>query len=117
MVQPIEPGQIVLGYELHDSLGLKVGDELKLMGRAFTVSQCYPMRGNKDDITAWINLRQAQEMLDKKGLINAILALECQCAWADLAQVREEITRILPDTQVIEQGSKALARAEARSIR
>lgn len=47
-------------------------------------------------------------------MINAILALECQCAWADLPKVRAEITRILPDTQVVERASEALARAEAR---
>jgi ABC-type lipoprotein release transport system permease subunit len=114
MVQAVPPTKIILGYELHDSLGLKAGDKLKLMGREFTVHQCYPMRGNKDDITAWVELGTAQEMLDKKGLINAILALECECAWADLAKVREEITRALPGTQVIERGSEALARAEAR---
>lgn len=114
MVQTIAPGKIVLGFELHDSLGLKVGDKVTLMGRPFTVQQCHPMRGNKDDITAWIELSAAQDMLNKKGLINAILALECQCAWADLPRVREEIAKVLPHTQIIERGSEALARAEAR---
>ena len=114
MVDPVAPGSIVLGYELHDSLGLKRGDTLTLMGRDFTVSNCYTMRGNKDDITAWIHLAEAQELLDKKGRINAILALECACAWSDLPKVRDEIGRILPDTQLIERGSEALARAEAR---
>ncbi|MCX8038573.1 MAG: FtsX-like permease family protein, partial [Candidatus Sumerlaeia bacterium] len=84
-------------------------------GREFTVHKCHERRGNKDDITVWIHLREAQELLDKKGLINAILALECQCAWANLPKVREEITKILPDTQVIERASEALARAEART--
>ena len=114
MVEQIPPGSIILGHELHDSLSLKVGDKVKLMGRELTVRQCYPMRGNKDDITAWINLADAQEMLDRKGQINAILALECECAWADLPKVRQEIMAILPGTQIIERGSEALARAEAR---
>ena len=114
MVQPVAEGEIVLGYELHDSLGLKVADKLKLNGREFAVRECYAMRGNKDDITAWIDLATAQEMLGKKGWINAIMALECECAWADLGKVREEIARILPETQIIERGSEALTRAEAR---
>ena len=53
-------------------------------------------------------------MLDKKGKINAILALECLCTTDALPKIREEIAGILDDTQVIERGSRAIARAEAR---
>ena len=105
---------MVVGYELEQSLKLKVGDTVKFFGREFVIVKCHAERGTRDDITIWTNLRDAQAVLDKPGLINAILAVECRCAWADLAKVREEITRILPETQVIEQASTALARAEAR---
>lgn len=114
LVQPVPPETVVLGYELHQSLGLQVGDKVKLLGREFTVHKCHAERGSKDDITVWINLQEAQELLDKKGVINAILALQCACPGADLANLRMEISRILPNTQVIERASKALARAEAR---
>lgn len=115
LIQPVPKGKIVLGYELHDGLGLKVGDKVTLLGQGFEVHRCHDQRGSKDDITAWIDLDQAQALLEKDGLINAILALECKCAWADLAKVREEIGAILPETQIIEQQTKALARAEART--
>ncbi|MBA4386595.1 MAG: hypothetical protein C0404_01360 [Verrucomicrobia bacterium] len=114
MQQPVPKGKIILGYELHNSLGLKTNETVKLKGKDFVVHQCYAARGTKDDITAWVHLSDAQEMLGKPGRINAIMALECKCAWADLAKVRNEITKILPDTQVIERSSEALARAEAR---
>ena len=116
MVQPVPPGTISLGYELHRSLDMKVGEKVKLMGKEFTIHACHKERGNKDDITAWIYLAEAQELLDKQGLINAILALECICAGMDvLPLIRKEIGAILPGTQVIERGSRALARAEART--
>jgi len=115
LLQPVPAGTIVLGHELHRSMGLNVGDSVMLLGHEFTVSKCHPERGTKDDITAWIDLAEAQELLDKRGLINAILALECICAEANVGKVRADITRVLPDTQVIERGSKALARAEART--
>ena len=115
LVQPVPPGTISLGHELHRSLGLKVGDKVELMARPFVVQACHKERGNKDDITAWIYLAEAQELLDKKGLINAILALECLCTLDALPQIRKEIGAILPGTQVIERGSRALARAEART--
>ena len=115
LVQPVPPGTISFGYELHRNLGLKVGEKVKLMGKEFTIHACHKERGNKDDITAWIYLAEAQELLDKKGLINAILALECLCTGDALPLIRKEIAAILPGTQVIERGSRALARAEART--
>jgi ABC-type lipoprotein release transport system permease subunit len=107
---------MVLGYELHQGLKLKVGDKVKLMDREFTVHKLQPQRGDKDDITVFINLKEAQEMLDKRGLINAMLALECHCAADRLSQIRAEIGHYLPDTQVLEYASKALMRAEARNL-
>lgn len=116
MVQPVPPGTISLGYELHRSMNIKVGEKVDLMGRKFTVHACHKERGNKDDITAWIYLAEAQQLLDKQGLINAILALECMCAGQDaLPLIRKEIAAILPGTQVIERGSRVLARFEART--
>jgi len=116
MVEPVPPGTISLGSELHRSMDIKVGDKVELMGRQFTVHACHKERGNKDDITAWIYLAEAQELLDKKGQINAILALECLCIGEEgLPIIRKEIAAILPGTQVIERGSQVIARAEART--
>jgi ABC-type antimicrobial peptide transport system permease subunit len=55
-------------------------------------------------------------MLGKPGKINSILALECNCESLDrLGEVVSEIKSILPNTQIIEVESKALARAQARN--
>lgn len=116
LLPAIAKGKAMLGHDLHRSLQLKVGDTVRLQGRTFTVSECRPEKGTKDDISVWINLAEAQELLGLPGRINAILALECNCASEDrLGEIRAEVARILPDTQVIEYESKALARAEARN--
>jgi len=115
LVQSVPPGTITLGHELHRSMDIKVGDDVVLMGKSFKVNACYKERGNKDDITAWIYLAEAQELLDKPGKINAILALECHCTGDALPIIRKEIAGVLPNTQVIERGSRAIARAEART--
>ena len=114
MQDPVAPGEMVLGYELHRSLDLSVGDRVRFKGREFTVSQCYDERGSKDDITIWIDLATAQEMLNRPGEINAILALKCMCAPDQLADLRQEIGSILPGTILIEKGSRIITRAEAR---
>lgn len=114
MQDPVAPGEIVLGYELHRSLKLSAGDEVSFMGRKFTVSDCYDERGSRDDITVWINLATAQEMVGRPGEINGILALKCMCAPDQLADLRGEIGSILPGTILVEKGSRIITRAEAR---
>ncbi len=114
LVQPVPEGCIVLGHEVHTSLALRPGDTVTLRGRRFQVHACHPERGSKDDITVWIPLRDAQDLLGKHGRINSILALECVCAAEKQATIREEIMRILPGVQVVEMGTKILARAESR---
>lgn len=117
LMNPVADGDIVLGYELHHSLGLKVGDTIQLKGREFTVHTTHTARGTKDDITVWISLGIAQDMFDLQGRINSIMALECNCATIDrLGEIRAELGAILPGTKIIEQESKALARAEARNM-
>ncbi|TSA53466.1 MAG: ABC transporter permease [Planctomycetaceae bacterium] len=105
--------KIVLGYEVQQGLGLNVGDRIRFMGNEFVVHRCNGELGTEDDMTVWINLQEAQELLNKKGFINEILAFECRSAWADLPKVRAEITRILPGTQVIEKASNVLAKVHA----
>jgi len=115
LVQPVPKDTMVLGYELHQSLALKVGDKVKFMGKEFNISRLAQEKGGKDDITLWINLAQAQQMLDKKDKINAIVALHCLCLGRDLSKMRSEMMAVLPETQVVEIGTeKALTRAEAR---
>jgi len=115
LVQPVPPNTMVLGHELHESLGLNVGDKVTFMGTEFTVHKCNEERGSKDDITVWIHLAQAQELLDKPGRINAILALGCLCTGAKLSAIRRDISRVLPDTKVVEVASRVIVRAEART--
>jgi len=115
LIEPVPVDKMVLGYELHQSMNLKTGDAVKFMGKEFTIHNCHEERGDKDDISVWINLKQAQKMLDKEGLINAIIALECICAGNDLSRIRSEIVQQLPDTRLYELGkTKILARYEAR---
>ena len=100
---PVEvaPGRIVLGYELWDSLNLEVGDTVELLGERFEVDGCQPQRGTKEDITAWIDLEQAQSLLDRENQINAIQAVQTYSTDPDFSSLRDAIVRILPDTQVV----------------
>ncbi len=127
LLDAVPPGKVVLGSEL--GRAHKVGDKISLSltrrgpndavedlpAGEFVVHGVRSSRGNKDDITVWVHLADAQRILKKENRINALLALECDCSAQRLANVRDEVSRILPETQVIEYQSQAIARAEARN--
>ena len=115
LLEAVPKGHVAVGYELARSEQIETGDSLELLGKTFQVATTFASRGGKRDITIWVNLAEAQQLLSMQGMINGIWALQCKCALADIGKVRAEIEKILPDTQVIEKGSIALARAEARS--
>ncbi len=115
LLDAVAPGQIVVGHTVHQKLKLKAGDQVKLLGRDFTVAKLHPQRGSVDDVTVWIDLGTAQDMLGLQNLVHAILALECECTGDRITQIRQEIAGILPGTQVIERYSQAVTRAESRN--
>ncbi len=114
ILRKVENNEIILGYTLHEGKNIQEGSSITLLNEQFTVLKCNEQRGTKDDITAWINLKKAQKLLNKPEKINAILALQCHCHGLDIQQIKNDITHILPDVQVIEKGTKIIARAEAR---
>ncbi len=115
MEQAVPKGAMVVGATIGDRLGLVPGAQATLMGRRFTVSEVRPPRGTEDDVTVWIPLATAQELLEAEGRISAILALSCLCMGDDeLSAIRREVTRILPDVQVMQLTREAAIRREAR---
>jgi ABC-type lipoprotein release transport system permease subunit len=113
---PVPADAMVVGAVLAEQLKLQSGNEVLLQGRKFRVQKVNPLRGNKDDITIWIDLGVAQELLNLSGRINLIQALECNCASIDrLAEIQQEISQVLgADVQVVELATQAIARAKAR---
>ncbi len=116
LAQPVPKGTMHVGAVLAEELGLAENDQVLLRGQSFRIGKVYPMRGSKDDITVWIDLAAAQQMLGLEGRINLIQALECNCASIDrLAEIEAEISALLGSkVQVIELATKAIARARAR---
>ena len=114
MLIAVPKGTAIVGNELAASLNLQVGDSIKLLGKTFKIEKSNEERGTKDDITIWIDLQEAQQLLQKPGQINAILALKCHCSGNEISLVRDEIVSILSDVKVIEHGTNVLTRAEAR---
>ncbi len=112
----IPRGKVFVGYELARSENLKEGDSINILGKEFAVERCLQESGSKDDIRIYAHLHDVQEVLGKPGRINAIEALGCRCEGARLPTIRKSIARVLPETNVTEFRSIAVARAETRDM-
>lgn len=116
LMDPVPEGAMVLGHGIAAKIGAAKGDTLSFRGESLNVAEVYPERLNQDDFSVWVPLAFAQRVMDQPGRINAILALNCNCASFDmLREVRGEVASILPETQVILKMDAATARAEARN--
>jgi len=115
MIEAVPRGTIVLGRVLAEKADVKFGSTVRLLGREFEVTKIHERRGNEDDVTAWINLSEAQELFDQPGRINAILALSCLCADTSLGSLTEQVTGLLPETKVIKLEREAAIRRATRA--
>lgn len=109
----VEPGTVHLGYEL--GVGRKEGETVEVLGKPFRIAKIDFEQGSKKDITIKMHLNDAQALLSKTGRINQIEALECDCAGAELANIRKQLEDVLPETRITELRTIALARAEQRA--
>ncbi|HUS39397.1 MAG: FtsX-like permease family protein [Pirellulales bacterium] len=119
LLQPVDKGQIVLGKKVAEVAGLKKGDKTTLLGAEFVVFKTHDARGTQDDNTVWIDLTKAQELLGKEGKITAIQAINCLAPHCHptaegIPEVTDEISAVLPDTQVLIDMAKAKTRIDAR---
>ncbi len=116
MMDPLEPGTAFVGHDLHRSLGIGEGDAITINANSYRVAKVFPPRNLIDDDTVWIHLKEAQKLFGMEGRINAMLALGCNCHTIEgLGEIRAELIAILPDIQIVEVGSNAIVRAEARA--
>jgi len=110
----IRPGTVFLGHEL--GANKKVGEKVEVLGRQFVIARILPERGSKEDITLAMHLADAQQLLGKPNRINQIMALGCRCSSSDLPNIRKQLAAVLPEAQITEFRSIAVARAEQRAL-
>jgi hypothetical protein len=118
----IEPGTVLLGYQLGQ--GKKEGDTVEIAGKPFRVAQVLPEQGTDEDIAINLSLQDAQTVLNKPGKINAIMALECRCPIDALPLISQQMQLVckalqkkegdLPELVAIRDRTRADGRAAMR---
>jgi hypothetical protein len=75
-----------------------------------------PEYGGLQDVQLVVDLHDAQRVLNKRGRINQIMALNCKCKGDRISIIRKELEAVLPDTKVTEHKTQAEAREKQRDL-
>jgi ABC-type antimicrobial peptide transport system permease subunit len=110
----IEAGQVQLGHAVATKLSKKTGDTIKIANKEYKVTHVRSQLGIKDDLMVFMNLTEAQELLNLQGKLSGILALSCNCAAGDIEPIRKGLKKLIPHAQVVEFAIQAKARQQAR---
>ncbi len=112
----VKAGTVYLGQLAAE--GHAVGDKVAILGKQFEVAHILPAHGRADeDIAIFVNLADAQEILDKPGKISEILALGCKCKTIErVEEITAQLQVVLPDTKVTEHRLEAVAREDQRKL-
>jgi putative ABC transport system permease protein len=103
-LENIEKDEVFLGNESARLLGKGKGDRLRIASYEFEVVKVLEEIGSVDDLRVFIHLHQAQEILGKGRVINAIELIGCGCE-QDMVLLAGNIEKLLPGvkTQTITQ--------------
>jgi len=113
-LEDIEKGEVFLGNESSRLLGKSKGDRLRIGPYDFEVVKVLEEIGSVDDLRVFVHLHQAQEILGKGRVINAIELIGCGCK-QDMLLLAGNIEKLLPGvkTRTITQ----IARTQAGTVR
>jgi putative ABC transport system permease protein len=113
-LEDIEKGEVFLGNESSRLLEKSKGDRLSIGPYDFEVVKVLEEIGSVDDLRVFVHLHQAQEMLGKGRVINAIELIGCGCK-QDMLLLAGNIEKLLPGvkTRTITQ----IARTQAGTAR
>lgn len=93
IVEPAKPGDAYVGYAVAERLGLSQGQIINIAGKELRVERIEESQGTMDDIRVYVALPQAQQMLDRPGQINRIVALGCVCQGITIGQISQTLER------------------------
>ena len=112
----IKRGTVFLGHEAGKEY--EVDQSIEVLGKTFQVAQILPQGGTRDkDIAIFMHLADAQELLGKPNRITEIVALGCKCKTLNrIEEIRQQLEFVLPEAQVIELSTKAIAREDQRKL-
>lgn len=99
VIKTLESDEALVGADVGASLGIKEGDKINLLSKAFTVTALLPQTGTVDDSRIFAHLHTVQELTGKGSVVNAIEVVGC-CSEISSGLV-QKINHLLPDAKVV----------------
>ena len=99
VIDTLEGNESLVGADVGTSLGLKQGDTLELLGKAFSVTAVLPATGTVDDSRVFAHLHEVQKLTGKGPVVNAIEVVGC-CNEISKGLV-QKINLLLPEAKVV----------------
>ncbi len=119
-IKDVKLNFVRLGSEAAKVYSAFKGNKIKILGSEFTVSEIVSERGSLDDFKIFINLKDAQRLLDMPGKINLILSFECLHLGGSLESMNKYQQSILkqnfPNIKQVNIASIAEGRYHARKM-
>jgi putative ABC transport system permease protein len=119
MIFAIEPTKVYVGYELAQSLKLKQGETIEVLGKSFEIERTLAETGSDDDVRLYFDLGSLQQLVNMEGRINEIMALNCMCSTGGddpLGALRTNLEKVLPEAKVIMNKNIAVSRERQRKM-
>jgi len=99
VIDTLEGNEALVGADVWASLGIKQGDSLRLLGKAFSVTAVLPATGTVDDSRVFAHLHEVQRLAGKGSVLNAIEIVGC-CNQISKGLV-QKINQLLPEAKVV----------------
>lgn len=99
VIDTLEGNEVLVGADVGASLGLKPGDTLELLGKAFSVTAVLPATGTVDDSRVFAHLHEVQKLAGQGSVLNAIEIVGC-CDQISKGLV-QKINLLLPEAKVV----------------
>jgi len=99
VISTLEADQALVGADVGAAMGIKEGDTLTLLGKAFAVTAVLPSTGTVDDSRVFAHLHTVQQLAGKGSVLNAIEIVGC-CNQISKGLV-QKINTLLPEAKVV----------------
>jgi len=90
--------EVLLGYSIYNDLDLELNQEIKLNNQTKTITGYINKTGTQDDGVIFMNLGEAQEILDKKGKIS-LIEIMAFCSSCPIEKMISQIEEKLPNVK------------------
>ena len=109
------PGQVILGARTAQVLGLASGREIEIGAKTYSISGVLELSGSQDDDLIFTGLGEAQEILNKPGLVSMV-EVAALCTACPIEEMVRQISEVLPGASVTAISSVVEGRMETLKL-